>query len=190
MIPFRMRLLPAALPLVLAIASCSEPLAPTPAPGRLLFESEWTGTGADRWWAGYSIDADGRVWSYGSGPDPVAIPEGDVYTAAELALKYAQDRHLRAQLRDGETVARYDEVGAVLKAGLTEAKPGCPGLAIERFYALVYDARHDRYTRVLLHVRGGVGQENTAPEASDLYRWLLQITEEGYNGPNECDPYE
>jgi len=189
MIPFRTRLLPAALPLVLAITSCSEPLAPTPAPGRLLFESEWTSVLVP-YWGGYSVDADGRVWSYDSGPDPIAIPRGDVYTAAELELKYAQNRHLRAQLRDGETVARYDEVGAVLKAGVTEAKPACPDLAIERFYALVYDARHDRYTRVLLHVRGGVGQENTAPEASDLYRWLLQVTEEGYYGPNECDPYE
>jgi hypothetical protein len=195
MIPFRTRLLPATLPLLLAAAaSCSDPVGSAPAPGPLLFEVEWVGTGSFRFWSGYSIDAQGGVYSYSSGPDPIAIPEGDVYTAAELQLKYAQNRVWQAQLPDGETELRYAEAGLALRAGLTQTKSGCAGMAIERFYVLVYDRVYNRYTRKLLHMRGGMGQANTAPQALGLYHWLAQVTNEGYsdgsNGPNECDPYE
>ena len=193
MIPLRTRLLPATLPLVLAAAtSCSDPVGSAPTPGPLLFEVEEVGTGP--FWGGYSIDAQGGVYSYDSGPNPITIPEGDVYTAAELQLKYAQNRRWRAKLPDGETERHYAQARSALRARLTEAKPGCPDLAVERYYVLVYDRVYNRYTRKLLHMRGGVGQANTAPEALDLYHWLALVTNEGYsdgsNGPNECDPYE
>lgn len=175
--------------LALALGSCSEPLAPA-TPGPLLFESEWTGTGPSPFWSGFSITADGGVYSYDSGPNPIALPAGDEFTAAQLQAKYAQNRHYRAQLPEGETLSWYRATATeVRRAGLTEPAPGCPDLAVERFYVLIYDSAKDRYRRVLLHARAGMAQASTARDAHDLYLWILKVTGEDYNGTNECDPY-
>jgi hypothetical protein len=178
------------LALVCAASSCSDPLTP-PRPGELLFEIEASGqTETGPWWIGYSITADGGVYSYNSGPNAIPIPTGDVYTAAQLKEKYAQDRRYRAQLPDGETLSHYDAaIGELVRSPLTEAKPACPDLTVQRFYVLVYDSHRDQYTRVLLHALGGIAQVNTAPTEHDLYLWLRDITRQEYLGPTDCDPY-
>ncbi|MFL5385335.1 MAG: hypothetical protein ACJ8GN_22680 [Longimicrobiaceae bacterium] len=189
--PYRARVLWASL-LATAVVSCSEPLAPA-VPGKLLFEIEVTSSGLGLFWRGYSVDAEGHVYAwdvFAAGASELRPSDSNVFTGEQLQAKYAHGRTLVATLPAGEAESRYAEVGAALRGRLTGIKMGCPDVAFERYYALVYDPAGDRYTRVLLHQSGAAGRANTSPAARDLYHWLVKVTTGGeVSGPSVCDPY-
>jgi hypothetical protein len=185
MIQLRPLLLSAVL--ALSAASCTEPLAP-PEPGTVLFEVEYVNFAWGRSWHGFTVDADGRVYTYDVSDTNQWPSDDEVIPAAELEAKYAHHRRLVASVSPTEAAARYARVGDALAGSITPPQGVCADAGGTRYSALLYDADTGTYRRLLLHQRGDVARTNTSPAARDLFHWLADVTDTAGDAA-VCDPY-
>jgi hypothetical protein len=192
MIRFRSRSILAAAAAVvgLVVGACNSDInfLPPNDPQTPLFEVESRNVAWGFHWAGFYVDAEGRVYQWDRSNTGEFTPSlaDSVLTPEQLATKYSANRTLVKTLQPGESLQQYQLVPQAAVASLAEVQGSCADAGTTRLSAWVHNAEDGKYHRVLLHMRGDMATTRQSAAARTLWKWLDQVVENEGTG---CDPY-
>ena len=125
-----------------------------------------------------SIDRAGQVTAYQVTEPGRGEPEGGDHSPAELASKYALNRKTVGSIDPALVLEMHKLVGDARRGPFSEPRQVMADAGNNRYVAMVYDARADRYREVLIDQSGDWWIENRSPAAQRLKEWLRQIRRE------------